>query len=133
MATMSTGQLTGIYSALIISALVLSIVLMLSLTLSHAVFIGIFAFYMCTCATFHFTYFTMNKKQLDPSNSSVQYKVADYMALFNMILCLFIFIMSFVIPMIRKNKELAIKNAYGPALARYGGGPGGLLKGLVKK
>lgn len=111
---LGSGELTIIYSALIITALVVAVTLMLSLTLAPKVFIAIFSFYMCGCTAYLFAYLIMKKKVLDPNNNDIQFTIADYMTLFNMVLCLFIFVMVFVVYTVQKKKPDIPGMMYGP-------------------
>ena len=99
----TSGQVTGIYIGLICTALIISTLLILTMTLNTSVFIGIFAFYLVGCFAYLFAFLIIKKKEL---TGDIRYTVADYMALFNMVLCLFIFIMSFVIPSFKTKKTL---------------------------
>lgn len=96
---LSSGALSGIYTGLIVGALVISVLLMLTLSLYPMACIGILGLYMCGCSAYILAYLIINKKTLNPADGGVdvKYMVADYMCLFNAILCLFIFIMSIVI------------------------------------
>jgi hypothetical protein len=95
---LSSGALSGIYTGLIVGALVISVLLMLTLSLYPMACIGILGLYMCGCSAYILAYLIINKKTLNPADGlDVKYMVADYMCLFNAILCLFIFIMSIVI------------------------------------
>lgn len=120
---LASGVLTAIYTALIITALIVSITLMLSLTLKPMVFIAIFAFYMCGCTGYLFAYLIMKKKELDPApGGDAKYTVADYMCLFNLVLCLFVFVMCFIIPAVnRRNLAIAAMgaSAYRPPIVPY--------------
>jgi hypothetical protein len=98
---LTSGQLTGIYISLACIALVVSTSLMLSLTLNHTVFIAIFAF----CLTGVFSYFfALLVIKRDQHKNDIRFVLAEWIALYCMVLCVFIFIMSFVIPSIKKKK-----------------------------
>lgn len=105
MAQLPSSVQSGIYTALIITALVISIMLMLSLALSPMVFIGIFAFYMAGCTGYLYAYVIMNKNKLNPPpGNEIKYTIADYMALFNTVLSVFVFIMCIVIASMRRRR-----------------------------
>ena len=99
---LSSGQLTGLYIGLACIALIISTSLMLALTLNPMVCVGIYAFFMVGCFAFIFAYLTIKKDSL---KGDIRYDVADYGSLFCMVLSVFIFIMSFVIPSIKNNKK----------------------------
>jgi len=105
----TSGQVTGIYIGMICTALVLSTLLILTMTLNTTVFIAILSFYLVGCFAYLFAFLIIKKKEL---SGDIKYTVADYMTLFNMILCLFIFVMSFVIPSFKAKKSMSYPMMY---------------------
>ena len=98
---LTTGQTTGVYIGLICAALVLSTVLILTMSLNVTVFLAIFSFYLVGSFAYLFAYLMINRPKL---TGDIKYTIADYMAVFNMILALFIFIMCFVLPTMKDKK-----------------------------
>ena len=96
---LSSGALSGIYTGLVIGAIVISVLLMLTLSLYPMACIGILGLYMCGCTAYLLAYLIINKKALNPTDGTtdIKYMVADYMCIFNAVVCLFLFIMSIVI------------------------------------
>lgn len=93
-------QKTAVYVSLICIALVMSTVLVLSLVLNQKVFVAIFAIYLTGCFTYQFAFYIIKRNILA---GDIRFNVAEYVALFNMILCPFIFIISFLLPKIRRD------------------------------
>lgn len=100
---LSSGSKSGIYTALIIGGLVISVSLMLALTLHPMTFIGIFSLYMTGCFSFLFAYLIISQAKL---KDDIKFTISEYMTMFNLILSLFIFIMCFVIPFVSKKKDM---------------------------
>jgi uncharacterized transporter YbjL len=98
---LTTGQTTGVYIGLICAALVLSTILILTMSLNITIFLAIFSIYLVGSFAYLFAYLIMNRAKL---TGDIKYTISDYMTLFNMILSLFIFVMCFVLPVMKEKK-----------------------------
>jgi hypothetical protein len=99
---------TTVYIVLAIAGIVLSSVIIASLLLKNRIFIMIFSFYMIASFAYIFAIFVIKKKEAKLA-PDIRYTVAEYMALFNMILSAFLFILIFFVPKGEKKEGLSLR------------------------
>jgi hypothetical protein len=93
-------QITAVYVTLGSIAIVISALLITSMVISYKVFITIFMVYLTGCFAYIFAIFIIKRNEV---KKDVRYNVGEYITLFNMILCVFLFIIGFLVPKISKS------------------------------